>query len=68
MKFIHFINLIQLLMLNAFTISYMSVVNALTFLFTMLLISVILNIIMQNSKFKFKVLLIFNVQSFFTIN
>ena len=44
-KFMCFINLVQLLMLNAFIISYMSIVNTLTSSFMILLTFIILNII-----------------------
>ena len=67
-KFMYFINSIQLSILNAFTISHMNAVNALIFLFIILSVSAILNVAMQSLKSKFKVLLMFNVQSFFTIN
>ena len=68
MKFMCFINQVQLSMLNAFTVSHMSAVNALTFLFVMLLASAMSNIVMQSLKPEFRALLMSSVQSSFTIN
>ena len=55
-------------MLNAFTVSYISAINALIFSFMMLSASAMLNVIMQNLKSEFRILSMFNVQSFFIIN
>ena len=67
-KFMCFINSIQLLMLNVFIILHVNTINVLTFLFLTLSASAMLNIIMQSLKSKFKALSAFSVQSFFTIN